>query len=72
MVGSGPRTPSDLDALRVETHVSAILSVQHDDCLAHQEIDDPRLIRYGRRLGLTMARCPLRDFDPADQQRGLP
>ena len=27
VVGSGPREPSDLDALRLETHVSAILSV---------------------------------------------
>ena len=72
VVGSCPRTPSDLDALRVETRVSAVLSVQHDDCLAKQEIDYPRQVRYGRRLGLTMERCPLRDFDPADQQRGLP
>jgi len=72
VVGSCPRTPSDLDALGVETRVSAVLSVQHDDCLAKQEIDYPRQVRYGRRLGLTMERCPLRDFDPADQRRGLP
>ncbi len=72
VVGSCPRTPSDLDALRVETRVSAILSVQHDECLEKQEIDYPRQVRYGRRLGLTMERYPLRDFDPADQQRALP
>ena len=72
VVGSCPRTPSDLDALRVETRVSAVLSLQHDDCLEKQEIDYPGLVRHGRRLGLTMARWPLRDFDPADQQRGLP
>ena len=72
VVGSCPRVPNDLDTLRLATRVSAILSVQHDDCLAHQGIDYPRLVRYGRRLGLTMARCPLRDFDPADQRRGLP
>ena len=72
VVGSGPREPSDLDALRVATRVSAVLAVQHDDCLAKQEIDYPRQVRHGRRLGLTMERCPLRDFDPADQRRGLP
>jgi hypothetical protein len=72
VVGSGPRERSDLDALRVETHVSAILAVQHDDCLAEHKIDYPRQVRHGRRLGLTMERCPLRDFDPADQRRGLP
>ena len=72
VVGSCPREPSDLDALRLEIRVSAMLSVQHDECLAQQGIDYPGLVRHGRRLGLTMERCPLRDFDPADQQRGLP
>ena len=72
VVGSGPRTSSDLDALRVATRVSAVLSVQHDECLEKQEIDYPRQVRYGRRLGLTMERWPLRDFDATDQQRGLP
>jgi hypothetical protein len=72
VVGSGPREPSDLDALRVETRVSAVLSLQHDECLEKQGIDYPRQVRYGRRLGLTMERGPLRDFDPADQRRGLP
>ena len=70
--GSCPRDPSDLDALRVEARVSALLSVQHDDCLAQQGIDDPGLVRHGCRLGLTMERGPLRDFDPTDQRRGLP
>lgn len=72
VVGGGPRTPSDLDALRVEPRVSAVLSVQHDECLAEHKIDYPRQVRYGRRLSLTMERGPLRDFDPADQRRGLP
>ena len=72
VVGSCPRTPSDLGALCVEARVSAVLSVQHDECLEKQEIDYLRQIRYGRRLGLTMERYPLRDFDPADQRRGLP
>ena len=71
VVGSGPREPSDLDALRVETRASAVLSLQHDECLAHQGIDDPSLVRHGRRLGLTMERGPLRGFDPGDQRRGL-
>ena len=72
VVGSCPREPSDLDALRVATRVSAVLSLQHDECLEKQGIDDPWQVRYGRRIGLAMARCPLRDFDPADQRRGLP
>ena len=58
VVGSGPREPSDLDALRVATRASAVLSLQHDECLEKPGIDDPRLIRYGRRLGLTMDAVP--------------
>ena len=72
VVGSCPRTVSDLDILHVEARVSALLSLQHDECLATHGIDYPRQVRYGRRLGLAMERCPLRDFDPADQRRGLP
>ena len=72
VVGSGPRERSDLDALRVATRVSAVRSVQHDECLEKQEIDYPYQVRCGRRLGLTMERCPLRDFDPVDQRRSLP
>ena len=51
VVGSCPREPSDLDTLRVETRVSAVLSLQHDECLEKQKIDYPRLVRYGRRMG---------------------
>jgi atypical dual specificity phosphatase len=72
VVGSCPRKISDLDEIRLETRVSAILSLQHDECLEKQEIDYPLHVRHGRLLGLTMERCPLRDFDPDDQRRGLP
>ncbi len=72
VVGSCPRELSDLDAIRVETRVSAILSVQHDECLEKLGIDYAAYVRYGRRIGLAMERWPLRDFDPADQRRGLP
>jgi atypical dual specificity phosphatase len=72
VLGSCPRQLSELDAIRVETRISAILSLQHDECLEQHEIDYPRHVRHGRALGLRMERCPLRDFDPADQRRGLP
>ncbi|MDG4596698.1 MAG: dual specificity protein phosphatase family protein [Candidatus Contendobacter sp.] len=72
VVGSCPRELSDLDAIRVETRMSAILSVQHDECLEKLGIDYAAYVRHGRRIGLTMERWPLRDFDPADQRRGLP
>lgn len=72
VVGSGPRAPSDLDVLRAETQISAILSVQHDECLAKQGINYPAHVRHGQSLGLALTRVPLRDFDSEDQRRGLP
>lgn len=72
VVGSGPLALSDLDAIRGATRASALLSVQHDECLEKLGIDYAAHVRHGRRLGLTMERRPLRDFDPADQRRGLP
>ena len=72
LVGSGPRPPSDLDALQAETGASALLSLQSDECLAKRGIDYPAQVRHGHALGLTLARVPLRDFDPADQRRGRP
>lgn len=72
VVGSCPRNISDLDTLRAETRVSAILSLQHDECLEKQGIDYPLHVRHGRALGLMMERCPLRDFDPDDQRSSLP
>lgn len=72
VIGSGPRDPNDLDVLQAATGVSALLSLQHDDCLEQQAIDYPGHVRHGHALGLVMARVPLRDFDVEDQRRGLP
>jgi atypical dual specificity phosphatase len=72
LVGSAPRTASDLDTLRAVAGVTAVLSLQHDDDLRQEQIDYPDLVRHGRALGLTLARCPLRNFDADDQRRNLP
>ncbi|MBK8183737.1 MAG: dual specificity protein phosphatase family protein [Candidatus Competibacteraceae bacterium] len=72
VVGSCPRHVGDIDRLRAEVQMSAMLSVQHDECLEKLEIDYQRHVEHGRQLGLRMARCPMRDFDPEDQRRGLP
>lgn len=72
IVGSCPREVADLMVLQQNTGATALLSLQHDDCLEKQDIDYPRHVRHGHRLGLILARVPLRDFDVDDQQRGLP
>lgn len=71
VLGSCPRELADLDRLCAETGISAMLSVQHDECLREQGIDYRQLIQHGHALGLRMERCPMRDFDPTDQERGL-
>ena len=72
LIGSCPMTPADLSRIQSGTGVSAILSLQHDACLAFWGIDEERMRQAGKGLGLRMERCPIRDFDLADMRRQLP
>jgi hypothetical protein len=65
-------TPDNLRRIHAETGVSAILSLQHDECLAYWHIDYAAMCHAGAELGLDMARCPIRDFDICDMRRRLP
>ncbi len=65
-------TPADLDRIGAEADVSALLSLQHNDCLAYWGIDYGQMCAHGTKLKLRMARSPMRDFDIADQRRRLP
>ncbi len=72
LIGTCPMKPEDLAEIKAGTNVSAVFSVQHDDCLAYWDIDYAEMLAEGERLGLTMARHPLRDFDLVDQRKNLP
>jgi atypical dual specificity phosphatase len=72
IVGTCPREPADLNEIKVSTGVTAVMSLQHDECLAHYGIDFDRMSREGEAMGLTMERCPIRDFDPMETRRLLP
>lgn len=50
IVGSCPREVADLMVLQQDTGATALLSLQHDECLEKQEIDYPRHVRHGHRL----------------------
>lgn len=65
-------TPEDLTRIQIEARVSAILSLQHDTCLAYWGIDYDRMRDHGSRLGLVMERSPVRDFDVSHQRQRLP
>jgi len=72
VVGTCPQEPADLEEIKVSTGVAAVMSLQHDECLAHYGIDFDRMRRKGEALGLVMERCPIRDFDPRETRRLLP
>lgn len=72
LVGSCPMKPEDLKRIQRETGATALLSLQHDDCHSYWGIDYPAMYVAGRQSGLTMKRCPMRDFDIDDQRRRLP
>lgn len=72
LVGSCPMRPADLARIRRQTGATAILSLQHDDCLAYWGIDYAKMQAAVARNGLRMERCPMRDFNIEDQQRRLP
>jgi atypical dual specificity phosphatase len=72
VVGTCPMTPADLERIGEGAGVSAVLSLQHDECLAYWRIDYREMQAHGSRFGLRMLRSPMRDFDIADQRRRLP
>ncbi len=64
--------PDDFKTLAGGAQVSAVLSLQHADCLAYWGIDYRQMCSAAARQGLTMTRCSMRDFDIADMRRCLP
>jgi protein-tyrosine phosphatase len=72
IIGSCPMKPADIAAIQTASGASALLSLQHQECLDRLGIDYRRHAEQGHRLGLIMARSPMRDFDPSDQRLHLP
>jgi atypical dual specificity phosphatase len=72
VVGTCPMTPHDLERIRDEAGVSAVLSLQHDDCQAYWSIDFAKMAMAASRLGLVFGRHSIRDLDVEDMRRQLP
>ncbi len=72
VIGTCPMTTRDLERIQTEADVTALLSVQHDDCHAYWGIDYSAFVAKGTELSLSMARQPIRDFDIVDMRRHLP
>lgn len=72
VIGSCPVTVADIDRIRIETGVTALLSVQTDLCRGAFCIDYDAHCRHGQQAGLVLVNAPMHDFDPPDQRRRLP
>lgn len=72
VVGSCPMHPADLERIRKGAGATAMLSLQHDDCLDYWRIHYTDMRAAGEQLGMRMARVPIRDFDVEDSRRQLP
>ena len=71
-VGSYPVSPEDIDRLRRDFGVTAVLNVQTEEDMAYWGVNWYRLEPYCRKVGVEVRRVPVRDFDPDDLRRNLP
>ena len=71
VIGSCPMTSADIDQIIAKLEVTAILSLQSDECRSHFDIDYGALCNHGKKRRLTIVNAPMLDFDPPDQRRNL-
>ncbi len=72
LVGSRPRTVTDIAALVREKKVSAVLNLQTDEDMVWHDTEWSELQEYYSETGVELARVPVRDFDPQDLREKLP
>jgi protein-tyrosine phosphatase len=71
-LGSRPETTADIDRLRLDSGVTAVLNLQTDDDMrAIHLVWEPLEVHY-RNTGIELCRVPVRDFDPVDLREKLP
>ena len=71
-VGSCPTSPADVDRLKRDFAVTAVLNVQTEEDFQYIGLDWPELEDCYRRSGIEVRRVPVRDFDHEDLRRHLP
>jgi protein-tyrosine phosphatase len=70
-VGSCPASTEDIDHLKVECRITAILNLQTDNDCDYCDVDWNRLEARCHELGIEVRRIPVRDFDGTDLRRKL-
>ena len=71
-VGTFPKSPQDIDRLRHDFGITAVLNAQTDDDMAYWGINWSRMESYYRQAGVEVRRVPVWDFDKDDLRRQLP
>jgi protein-tyrosine phosphatase len=72
LVGSCPRNAEDIDRLRREAGVTAVLCLQTDEDLSYWDISRHWLAAEYHRAGIEFRRAPIQDFDPDALRESLP
>jgi protein-tyrosine phosphatase len=72
LVGSCPLSRTDIDQLKADFGVTAVLNLQTEDDFRYMGIDWPDLEAHYREAAIAVRRSPVRDFDPASLRENLP
>ncbi len=72
LVGSYPDSVADVDRLRQQFGVTAVLNLQTDEDIGGHCLDWPRVQDHYRKSQIQLCRVPVRDFDPEELQAKLP
>ena len=70
-VGSCPTNTDDINHLKVDYGITAILNLQTDHDFDYCELDWGRIESRCNELGIAVRRIPVRDFDGEDLRRKL-
>jgi len=70
-LGSCPRNIGDVDTLRHESNITAVLNVQTDDDMLYFNMDWPAIEAHYQSCQIELRRVPVRDFDESDLRARL-
>ena len=71
-VGSCPSDPAEIDSLKTDFGVTAVLSLQTEEDFAYWGIHRHEMEAAYRRFGVEFRRIPVQDFNPEDLRQKLP
>lgn len=71
-IGSHPQSKDDIERLRQECGITAVLNLQTDEDMRWCDLDWESLEAHYRSCGIELARVPVRDFDPEELREKLP